>query len=351
MNRSWIRLIPVFTILYALVTLGNFYIFDRITGLLGIGMVWVSVIYAFALSSLLVVGFAARTSSGRGTRGLFVAVATVYGFELIALFGLVIFEIGDLILDLDNFGCGVAMITYTAIIAAISIINAQMISVKIVKLPFARKLRAVQISDIHIGAVHGKRYLKKVVETVNGLKPDLVLITGDVVSGAVPPGNSKLDYFGKLEARTFLAPGNHEFYEGMDEMRAALPGNIRMLSDEEVQMDGYVVFGMDFTQEQMMGKTTRFERKFSGPVIAMAHVPQFLDLPPGSIILSGHYHAGQIFPINIIGRLFTKYLKGIFRKDGITLYVSPGTATWGPVMRFGSRNEITVLELGPEIKN
>ncbi|MFO7619286.1 MAG: metallophosphoesterase [Thermoplasmata archaeon] len=346
MDRNAWRLVPAFVLAYALVTIGNFYIFDRLSGLLGLNNIFISVLYAFALTTLLLAGILFRTSSGRGTRGLFVAVTTVYGVEFGALFFLLLFEIVNLIFEVDALAAGVAIVFLVAVMSIASFVNSQMLRVKTLRLPFVKKLRVVQITDVHIGAVHGRRYLKRVVDTVNSLKPDLVLITGDVVSGAVPPGSSKLGNFGKLEPRTLMAPGNHEFYEGMDEIRAALPKNIEILRDEEVKMDGFSVFGLDYVRGQGMLGTRKLDRKFDVPVIAMAHVPQFLDLPPGSIILSGHYHAGQIFPFNFLGRMFSKYFKGLFRQDGIMLYVSPGTATWGPPMRFGSRNEITLIELG-----
>jgi hypothetical protein len=145
-----------------------------------------------------------------------------------------------------------------------------------------------------------------------------------------------------------MAPGNHEHYEGMQEILAALPKNIRVLRDEEIRMEGFSIFGLDFTEEQGVSGTRKLDKTFSVPTIVMAHVPQFLKLPEGSIILSGHYHAGQVFPLNWVGNLFIKYFWGIYRENGVTLYVSPGTATWGPPMRFGSRNEIALLELGPE---
>ncbi len=346
MDKSWLRMAPAFVLAYAIVTLANFYIFDRLTNLLGLGSTLISIVYAFGLTSMLLMGFLARTTSGKGTRGLFVAVTTAYGLELVALFGLVIYEIVNFFVDLDSRTTGAVLIAFTAIMAIISIVNAQMLTMKKIRLPFIKKVRIVQLSDVHIGAVHGRRYLKKVVDTVNALNPDIVLITGDVVSGAVPPGSSKLDNFSKLKARTFMAPGNHEFYEGMDEIRAALPGNIEILRDREMDMGEYAIFGLDYSQEQGMSGTRKIDMKFTKPVIAMAHVPQFLALPGGSIILSGHYHAGQIFPFNFIGHLFVKYFRGIYKRDGITLYVSPGTATWGPPMRFGSRNEITLIELG-----
>ncbi|MGZ7210005.1 MAG: metallophosphoesterase, partial [Methanobacterium sp.] len=61
--------------------------------------------------------------------------------------------------------------------------------------------------------------------------------------------------------------------------------------------------------------------------------------------ISGHTHKGQMFPINFLGRLFFTYFNGLYNYNDTKLYVSPGTGTWGPPMRFGSKNEITLIKL------
>jgi len=335
-------------LLFVITVIINFYAFDRMCGLLGLGVFWVSLAYAVVLTCLLAAGFLVRTSAVRGTKALFVAVTTVYGLEFTALALLIPFDIVNLVLPLPERDCGVGIMCFVIAVACVSAINSQMLCVRTLSLPFARRLRAVQLSDVHIGAVHGARYLRRVIDAVNRLEPDLVLITGDIVSGAAAPEDSRLEGFAGLKARTLLAPGNHEYYEGMDQIEKALPRNIEILRDREVRFDGYSVFGLDFLGHQGVSGTRELERKFDCPVIVLAHVPQFLDLPDGSIILSGHYHAGQVFPFNFLGHLFIKYFRGVYKKAGVTLHVSPGTATWGSPMRFGSRNEITLLELGQE---
>jgi predicted MPP superfamily phosphohydrolase len=339
-------MVPAFAALYMLVTTVNYYVIARLTGLLDLENRIISLAYAFGLSTLILIGFLVRTSSGRGSKGLFVAVMTVYGLEVIAISELILFEIFNLIFNFPPLPSGQIMVAIIIVIAAYSAVNAQLLTVKRVKLPFVRKLKVVQLSDVHIGTVHGSKYLARIVDMVNGLKPDFILITGDIVSGAVAPGSSKLENFAKLEAPAYMAPGNHEHYEGLEEIRAALPKNIEILRDQEIRMGGFSIFGLDFVEEQGVSGHRKIEKKFDAPVIVMAHVPQFLDLPEGSIILSGHYHAGQIFPLNWVGGWFIKQFKGIYTQKGVTLYISPGTATWGPPMRFGSRNEITLLELG-----
>lgn len=348
MDRNSVMRAGAFALMFAIVVSVNYYVFDRTAGLLGLGFRWLSIGYALSLAALLLVGFLVRTSSGRGTKGLFVAVTTAYGLEFATLFALLVLEPLDLIFSLPNQEAGVAIVSFVFALAIVSAVNAQLLYVRTIRLPFVRRLRVVQISDIHIGVVHGKRYLAGLVRRVNALKPDLVLITGDIISGAMDPSRTGLDGLAGLEAPAYLAPGNHEFYEGMEGMRAAIPRNVRMLNDEEVDMGRYSIFGLDFLGDQGVSGARELDRNFQKPVIMMAHVPQFLDLPEGSIILSGHYHAGQVFPFNFLGYLFVKNFRGFHRRGGVTLYVSPGTATWGPPMRFGSRNEITLLELGAE---
>ena len=64
-------------------------------------------------------------------------------------------------------------------------------------------------------------------------------------------------------------------------------------------------------------------------------------------MISGHTHNGQIVPFNfVVGRVFKKTV-GLFQEGLTRLYVSPGTGTWGPVMRLGSRGEVTLFEIRP----
>jgi len=64
------------------------------------------------------------------------------------------------------------------------------------------------------------------------------------------------------------------------------------------------------------------------------------------IQLSGHTHKGQMFPFGLIVKLFHPYVAGKYRlQDGSTIYVSRGTGTWGPPMRFLSPPEVPVIDV------
>jgi predicted MPP superfamily phosphohydrolase len=64
-------------------------------------------------------------------------------------------------------------------------------------------------------------------------------------------------------------------------------------------------------------------------------------------MLCGHTHNGQIVPFNLlVARVFER-ICGRYEHGGTVLYVSPGSGTWGPCLRLGSRNEVTEIELCP----
>jgi predicted MPP superfamily phosphohydrolase len=65
------------------------------------------------------------------------------------------------------------------------------------------------------------------------------------------------------------------------------------------------------------------------------------------LMLCGHTHNGQIVPFNFIVRRIFPRIRGLYHVDGMHLYVSPGTGTWGPILRLGSRSEISLFTLGP----
>jgi predicted MPP superfamily phosphohydrolase len=65
------------------------------------------------------------------------------------------------------------------------------------------------------------------------------------------------------------------------------------------------------------------------------------------LMLSGHTHNGQIFPFNYLVRQQFARIKGLYQSESAYLYVNSGTGTWGPLMRLGTRNEISCFDLVP----
>ncbi|HLP79683.1 MAG TPA: metallophosphoesterase, partial [Acidobacteriota bacterium] len=86
------------------------------------------------------------------------------------------------------------------------------------------------------------------------------------------------------------------------------------------------------------------------PSVFLYHTPTDLTAAVKHNIdlqLAGHTHRGQIWPFRLLVRLNFKYVYGQFREKNSFIYVAPGSATWGPKMKLGSHNEITLHIIEP----
>jgi predicted MPP superfamily phosphohydrolase len=85
-------------------------------------------------------------------------------------------------------------------------------------------------------------------------------------------------------------------------------------------------------------------------VLLLYHRPRGLAAAAAArvdLMISGHTHKGQIVPFNLVVKRVFEQTVGLFTHGQTRLYVSPGTGTWGPVMRLGSRGEISLFEVQP----
>ncbi len=228
--------------------------------------------------------------------------------------------------------------------------------------------RVIHLSDLHIGVVRQSGYLERVVKKCNELKPDVVLISGDLFDGSVPTYEDMLHPLDVLMAPCYLSHGNHELYEGFDRVREIISSTkVVLLEDRMVDVGDVSIIGVTYRQnasESMLGEvldslsldhTLNHSLDHSKTTILLSHEPtQWDDARRRGIdlMLSGHTHNGQIVPFNLLIKIFYPYTVGLYEKDSHYLHVSPGTGTWGPPMRFGSHNQITLLDLVPaEVHN
>ena len=242
-------------------------------------------------------------------------------------------------------------------LAVWSIVNAHRIAVRRIELSspkLDRRVRLAQVSDIHVGS-RGAGFLARIVRRINVLAPDAVLVTGDLVDlMKLPP--DVLDSVGALSAPAFFATGNHERYIGSDAVCARLEAlGVTVLRDARVDWGTMRIIGIDDAEArdqvarvlERIGTTRSGESPFT---ILMYHRPDGVEDAARAgvdLMLCGHTHNGQIVPFDRIVKRYFPRIAGLFDVEGMVLYVSPGTGTWGPTMRLGSANEITVFELAP----
>lgn len=219
----------------------------------------------------------------------------------------------------------------------------------------------VQLSDLHVGNLTSMRRLRRIVAKTNALKPDLICVTGDTLDGEVGRDGKYCAVLGGLRARhgVIAVTGNHEFYAGIDKFtELARCSNWRVLRNESWVIDGRLaVIGLDDdTAARMKLPAPDLAAALSGlkpemPKLLLYHQPKhFSEAVQRGIALqlSGHTHAGQIPPMDLLVHLIYKYPAGLYRLSDSFIHTSAGTSTWGPPMRFLSRSEIVKLVLVAE---
>lgn len=216
----------------------------------------------------------------------------------------------------------------------------------------------VALSDLHVGAQLGIPWLKERVAQVLALRPDLVVLLGDLFEGHGLPREDLLSVLKGLSAPlgVWAVPGNHEFYgSGGAILGLIKTSGIRVLSDEWAEIvPGCVLAGVeDLTMIQREGReddplAETLAMRPPGATILLSHTPWKYDEAAAAgvgLMLSGHTHGGQIWPFGYIVRLTYPLLAGRYEVGGMTVIVCRGTGSWGARMRLWQRSEILRVTL------
>ena len=217
----------------------------------------------------------------------------------------------------------------------------------------------VQLSDVHIGNTIRRPFVEAMVERTLAAKPDMIVITGDLVDGPLRTLRSDAEPLADLRAKhgVYFVTGNHEYYSGVQDWLPYLGElGVRVLRNERVCIDdGFDLAGVDDYSSGMfrghgpdLGKATA-GRDPDRELILLAHQPKHVHHAKRygvSLQLSGHTHGGQIWPWHYLVMAQQRgLLAGHSVHDDTQLYVSRGTGYWGPPLRFRSKGEITRLQL------
>ena len=233
----------------------------------------------------------------------------------------------------------------------------------------------VQLSDIHIGHFVGDWELRAAERLVREARPDLIVLTGDLVDHEPQYAPRLGQLVRRLQplARHGVAavPGNHDYYSGIDEVLAALQGGgARVLRNAGCVIGdgggGFALLGVDdlWAGSHGHGPASRGPERTTGgpdlqralgmvrpglPRVLLCHQPEFFWDAASQIQLqlSGHTHGGQVSlgydPAGLV--LPHGYVEGEYQRNGGTLYVNRGFGTAGPPARLGSAPEVSRIIL------
>jgi uncharacterized protein len=220
-----------------------------------------------------------------------------------------------------------------------------------------KHMKILMVSDIHLNKVIGNSRIENLLTLSNEIKPDLVLLPGDVVDGSMKPfmEENMGRTLAKLKAPmgVYAVLGNHEYYgEGVNlfinEMKKI---GIPVLTDDVqfIKNSIYIVGRKDFTDK----KRKSIDQLISSldkrkPIIVMNHQPdEYKEMERAGVDLdlSGHTHRGQLFPANFITHALYENDWGYLKKGSLQTIVSSGYGLWGPPFRIGSQSEVVVINV------
>lgn len=221
--------------------------------------------------------------------------------------------------------------------------------------------RIAHLSDVHCGPWTPAARVRRWVRRMNALHPDLVAVTGDLITAGNAYVGAVSTALGELRARdgVFACMGNHDYLTDGEAFACALEsagltvlrnrGRVVQRGDDRLYVAGAddTWTGRDDVERALA------DRPPGAPAVLLAHDPTLFGEAAAhgvDLVLSGHTHGGQVAVPGAarrlnLARLVTPFTMGIYRRGACTLYVSRGAGTTGPPVRLGAPSEITLLTL------
>jgi len=228
--------------------------------------------------------------------------------------------------------------------------------------PALAGFRIAVVADIHLGPLLGRSHTERIVATINGLRPDLVAIVGDLVDGTVAELGEAAAPLRDLVSPhgSFFVTGNHEYFSDARAWLAELARlDVHPLRNERLTVRrgaaNFDLAGINDVTGRGHGDAPDLGRALEGrdttrPVVLLAHQPvQVADAARRGVDLqlSGHTHGGQMVPLTFLVQAQQHMLAGLVKVQDTWLYVTRGAGFWGPPVRVGAPPDITVVELRP----
>ncbi len=219
-----------------------------------------------------------------------------------------------------------------------------------------------QLSDLHLGPYVSEEYILKAVQMTNALKPDAIVVTGDLVNSSWRYIQPCTEIIAQLDAPlgVYAVLGNHDYWVGyLNLMLQSLKKTgITLLRNQTVPItrgrSTLYLIGIDDLWLQLADLRAALERVPDNACkVALMHEPDFADIAAQAEIdlqLSGHSHGGQV-RLPFLGALILpkygeKYSMGLARAGDFTqVYTTRGVGVLPPAVRFNCPPEITLLTL------
>lgn len=302
-----------------------------------------------------------------------------FGFLVNACICFVIFDIINLILYKTKFNRyfkfiyrrGMVALAASIVLSCYGMYNAKNTLITTYNVEINKDFRdksLMVVSDIHLGTIVSKTDLTKISNHARTIDPDAIILLGDIFDESTT--QDEVDYainaFSNLASKypIYFVEGNHEIgFQGgsplkeFDLINRLKNSGVNVLLDEKVMLDDiYLIGRKDYVVKKRKSlKAITRDIEQDKPLILLDHQPKSykknaklgIDLQ-----LSGHTHAGQIFPLNYLFELVNvNDMNYGIKKDGdFNAIVSSGMGGWGYSIRTASHSEIVVVNLSSKYK-
>lgn len=369
---KYMGMIVFLVVILALVAGAVFYVSNRCTlffpSIPKRAWVW-GFVALFVIALLCMTAFA--TVANPIGKGLFIVGGVGISIFIFFLLSVVVVDVLNLIFHFHPAVRGMLSVGLAVLLTGYGLWNAYTIRVKEITIPvkgLTQEIRAVHISDVHLGNFRGKREADKIVRKIKELNPDVVFNTGDMFDSKAHFGANEdvLAAFRSLNIPHYFVYGNHDQHVGVqDVIKQLKDANATVLLNEvayfkELQIIGLNnmladrnTFDMHTTEdsETIEDVLNGLEIKKEYPTIVLHHRPdgvKYMQEKDAGLLLAGHTHAGQIFPFTFIAKLMFGYNKGLYKYETMNIYVSEGSGTIFAPVRLGTHSEITLIRLTPD---
>jgi predicted MPP superfamily phosphohydrolase len=266
---------------------------------------------------------------------------------------------------------GVGILTTAMALTAFAVHNAYHFKTIHTTIPIVglqSEVKIALLADIHLGAHRGSDYLTEIVTATNDQNPDLIIIPGDIIDNSSALNAATFAPLKDLRAPAYFVTGNHDLTIDTKKLFAILQANnIIILHNQVIKTHGLNIIGLDYMNVDNTtydphgmsdGPTIKdalpaLTKDNSLPTIAVHHSPvgmQYFHQNGVDLLLAGHTHGGgQIIPFTLVGNIQFEYVKGLYKYENTAAYVSQGLGTFGPPMRLGTSNELSILTLTPSV--
>ena len=205
----------------------------------------------FALGSVFMIGglMAFTNSVSPSGRIIYMMASISMGFTLYLIMTVILVDLVHFLVKVKPVYYGMTALVLALIIAVAGIWHSYNLKTTSIEIPIkgiTKEVRALHISDIHLGHFRGKRFIQKIVDATNRLDIDVVFLTGDLYDGKINLNKEVIAPFGHLEVPIYFVEGNHDGYSGSRRIKQELvETGVIVLENEVTDWGEFQIIGLD----------------------------------------------------------------------------------------------------------